>query len=501
MTREDVIRNIFLAIIFAISGFLGIANGSYIVSIMYILTVVILVVFILKDKDLYNMFYTLLLISAFYDYTLYVPRVQSVYLFHIVLGIFTLMSLFRIFKDRQILMDLDRKVLAIYVLWFIYMCVSIIWSLNKSLSIKYIAIYLMMFAFIVNMMVYNINRERIKKTITILSSLILLIILIGFVEVILGTQLPVKHYADAFIEFLPKDQQNLINARPIAFSFNPNNLAATLAILLPIGFYAIYKFENIFFKVVCIIASIIAFSLISITTSRTGFVAAAFGVIVYLIYSVINIKRIGLKGIVCPLILVISLFVAFKYSYMIMNIAQTESGQEQKKNGLADKLDALGEQEIQEGGDGSLNVRWTIVSDVLRGTIKEKHYLGYGVGNVEQYIKNQGNTGNIYSPHCYPIEILGDFGLPGLALYGIYYLYLLIQNMIIGIKKKSPMCFAAVTGLIAFAPASFGPSSITYVFSYWMLMGFAVACIQVYKKESDEYRPTSSSSMKEYRIG
>lgn len=70
MTREDVIRNIFLAIIFAISGFLGIANGSYIVSIMYILTVVILVVFILKDKDLYNMFYTLLLISAFYDYTL-----------------------------------------------------------------------------------------------------------------------------------------------------------------------------------------------------------------------------------------------------------------------------------------------------------------------------------------------------------------------------------------------------------------------------------------------
>lgn len=296
MTREDVIRNIFLAIIFAISGFLGIANGSYIVSIMYILTVVILVVFILKDKDLYNMFYTLLLISAFYDYTLYVPRVQSVYLFHIVLGIFTLMSLFRIFKDRQILMDLDRKVLAIYVLWFIYMCVSIIWSLNKSLSIKYIAIYLMMFAFIVNMMVYNINRERIKKTITILSSLILLIILIGFVEVILGTQLPVKHYADAFIEFLPKDQQNLINARPIAFSFNPNNLAATLAILLPIGFYAIYKFENIFFKVVCIIASIIAFSLISITTSRTGFVAAAFGVIVYLIYSVINIKRIGLKG-------------------------------------------------------------------------------------------------------------------------------------------------------------------------------------------------------------
>ena len=132
------------------------------------------------------------------------------------------------------------------------------------------------------------------------------------------------------------------------------------------------------------------------------------------------------------------------------------------------------------------------------GVIKEKQYQGYGVGNVEQFIKDKGNTGSVYSPHCYPIEILGDFGLPGIALYGIYYLYLLIGNLVIGIKKKSIMCFAAVAGLIAFAPASFGPSSITYVFSYWILMGFAVSCMQVYKKEKNEYK--STSSIKEYRM-
>ena len=130
--------------------------------------------------------------------------------------------------------------------------------------------------------------------------------------------------------------------------------------------------------------------------------------------------------------------------------------------------------------------------------IKEKQYQGYGVGNVEQLIKDKGNTGSVYSPHCYPIEILGDFGLPGIALYGVYYLYLLIGNLVIGIKKKSIMCFAAVAGLIAFAPASFGPSSITYVFSYWILMGFAVSCIQVYKKEENVYK--STSSIKEYRM-
>ena len=162
-------------------------------------------------------------------------------------------------------------------------------------------------------------------------------------------------------------------------------------------------------------------------------------------------------------------------------------------------MNALGDEEIQDGGEGSLSVRTTIIRDVLlKGTIKEKNYLGYGVGNVTQYIQNQKNTGNIYSPHCYAIEILGDFGIPGVLLYGGYYLYLLIGNIIIGIKKKNIMCFAAVAGLIAFAPASFGPSSITYVFSYWILMGFAVSCIQVYKNENNNYKPTSS--IKEYRM-
>jgi O-antigen ligase len=347
-------------------------------------------------------------------------------------------------------------------------------------------------------MIYNINKERIKNTIKLLLFLISLIIIIAFIEVILGNQLPIKHYADAFIEYLPMDQQNLINARPMAFSFNPNNLAATLSLLCPLFLYTIYKTENIILKTWCVLISIASFSLIAITTSRTGFVAVSFGVAVFIIYSICNIKKIGLKAILYPIILVISLFVTFNYSYMLMNV-KSINGNDKVRNGLVDKMNALEDEEIQEGGEGSLSVRTTIIKDVLlKGTIQEKNYLGYGVGNVTQYIQNQKNTGNIYSPHCYAIEILGDFGVPGVALYGIYYLYLLIGNIIIGIRKKSIMCFAAVAGLIAFAPASFGPSSITYVFSYWILMGFAISCIQVYKKENNNYKPTSS--IKEYRM-
>jgi hypothetical protein len=490
MVKEDRIRNMFLAIILAISGFLGIANGSYLITIMYFVTVVAVVIFLLRDNDLYNMLYAVLLVSAFYDYALYVPGMQNVYMFHIALGFFTLLSLYKVFKDKDILIKLDKKVLGIYAIWFIYMCISVVWALNKSLSIKYIAIYLMMFAFIVDMMIYNISKERIKKTINILLLLISLIIVVGIVEVLLGQQLPIKHYYDSFRESLPQWQINTVEARPVAFSFNTNNLTATLAIMSPICLFAIYKLENIVAKIWLVIICCIGFSLVVMTTSRTGFFAFLCGFSIFMIYSILNIRKLGIRQMAFPLVLIVAFVFAYNYSSLLLRIKPVvdENGKVQTSS-LSGKLQSLGEftgGEVTE--EGSTLHRMEIIKAVYNGVITDKHYQGYSVGNVEQLIKNSGDTGSVYSPHAYPIEILGDFGLPGIALYGIYYLYLLIGNLMLGIKTKSIMCFAAVAGLIAFAPASFGPSSITYVFSYWILIGFSVSCMQVYRNKDNECR-------------
>lgn len=499
MTREDKIRNSILAIVFAISGFLGIANGSYLITTMYILTVLVAVVFVSKDKDTYNVLYAVLLVSAFYDYSLYVPGIQNIYMFHIVLGVFSLISLYKAFKERDALRTLDKKVLSIYIIWFAYACISIAWALSRSLSIKYIAIYLMMFAFIVDMMIYNVSKERIKKTINLLLFLISIIIVIGIVEVLLGQQLPIKHYYDSFRESLPQWQINTVEARPIVFSFNTNNLTATLAIVTPICLFAIYKFENIIAKIWFTIISCISFTLVVVTTSRTGFFAFLFGFSVFIIYSVLSIKSLGIKQMVFPIILIAGFILAFNYGTLLLNIKPVDDENGKLSTSLSGKLHSLeGLTEGEVTAEGSTLHRMEIIKTVVNGVINDKQYQGYSAGNVEQLLKDRGNTGSVYSPHAYPIEILGDFGIPGIFLYGVYYLYLLMGNIVIGIKKRSVMCFAAVAGLIAFAPASFGPSSITYVFSYWILMGFAVSCIQVYKKENNGYSP--KSSIKEYRM-
>jgi teichuronic acid biosynthesis protein TuaE len=493
MTREDGMKNILLLLIISIGVFIGIASGNYLITAMYIFTVIVVVIFVLKDKDIYDIFYAVLLISAFYDYSLYVPGRQNIYMFHIVLGVFTLMTLYKIFRDRDVLMNLDKKVLGIYIIWFAYACIGIVWALNRSSSIKYIAIYLMMFAFITDVMAYNINKERIEKSVNLLLFLISFIIIVGLVEVLLGQQLPIKHYIDGFRDTLPQWQINTIEARPIAFSYNTNNLTATLAILSPICLFAIYKFESALAKIWFTMISCIGFSLVIMTTSRTGFFAFLFGFTVFVLYSIINIKSLGIKQMIFPLVLVIGFVLAYNYSLSLLKIKSTGN----MKTSLSSKLQSLEELKNGETEEGSALHRMEIIKDVVNGVIKDKRFQGYSAGNVEQLLRDKANTGAVYSPHAYPIEILGDFGLPGILLYGMYYLYLLIGNLILGIRKKNIMCFAAVAGLIAFAPASFGPSSITYVFSYWILMGFAVACIQVYKGENTEYKPTAR--MKEYR--
>lgn len=480
MIKENKLKLSFLILTSIIIIIFSVINDNYLVSLLYIISILISS-YIIKDKSIYDLIYATLFVSIFFDYSLYVPHIEKIYVFHIMLLLFTILSLYKVFKNKSIFLKLDKKILIFYLIWFAYMCLSVTWALNKQLSIKYLAIYIMMFAFIIDVMIYNISKERLRQTIKLLLFLFSLIVLIGSIEVLLGQQLPIRHY---YTDFNLSDfDYNVIKARAIVFSFNTNNLAVTLAMFSPLFFYSIYKCNSIILKIYFFVVSCISFSLIVITTSRTGIESIKLSFAVYLIYCVFNIRKIKLKGLIFPILLIIS-FTFLRYNSLnFMHIEPIDNSTKSEVSSLlSNKMNALTENKLEVGGDGSINVRWTIVSDVINGVlIKDRNLLGYGVGNVEQYLKNQNNTNNVFSPHCYAIEILGDFGIPGVILYGIYYFYLLISNISIGIKEKSIPCVASATGLITFPIASFGPSSITYVFSYWILMAVSISCIQVYK--------------------
>lgn len=484
MTKENKTKNILLLLFIAMSVIMGIMNKSYMVTGMYAVTLLVIGYFFREDS-LYDLFYGVLITSTVYDYVLYVPGIENAYIFHIALGLFTIGTLIKVIKNPDILKKVSKFAAIMICVWFAYICLSFFWCLNRGLAIKYIAIYVLMFCFIADLAIYNITKERFDKTIKLLIGFTSFIIIIGFIEVLLGQQLPVKHHYDGLPMKESYDYLKLM-ARPLAFSFNINNLAATLSIMIPIVMFQINKSKSLPLRVFLLVICSISFILVALTTSRTGIVAMALSIFVYVIYNIFNVKTYKFKGIAYSLVLIAAFSLAYTQGYRLLNVKHVEEVIEETvkpENDLVAKMDKLKDDEISIGADGSVNERVTIIVDVVSDVVNNKRYFGNGPGNVFQVLVNADNTYGVYNPHCYPIEILGDFGVAGIIIYGIYYLYLLIGNLVLGIKKKNIYCFEAVAGLIAFAPASFGPSSITYVFSYWMLMAFAISCIQIAKQE------------------
>lgn len=475
--KKKILLGLWLAFIIGI----GVINETYILTILYIVAFCILTL-IIKPKSVYDTAYELMMISMIFDYTLYFPAISKIYVFHIALGIFSLITLIKLIKNIDIIKKLDKNIIIILGIFFAFIVISFTWAISKSMAIQFILIYLMMIVFILDMLIYNINKEGFNKTIKIVISLFAFIVVVGAVETITGTQLPVVHnYTTA--DYSPI-QMAVCNSMPIAFSYNLNNYACMLAIIAPFLLFAIYKTNSTIAKILIAFVATFSFAIAVITTSRTGFVAMVVVFGSFFLFSLINVKKLKKLNIIIMVFMAIGVVVLYKYAYLIPNIKPIygDNGLEikyDKTNALNDKMGKLESQEVEFQGEGSINVRWTIAKDILTGVFVDKNLVGFGVGNSQEYIRLLDNTGGTYRTHSLVLELLGDFGVVGLLLYGVMYLYLLIRNSILAVKRRDNISIAVLVGLIALIPASFGPSTITYIFLYWVLLALASSNIQV----------------------
>lgn len=464
--------------------FCGVFNKTYLITILYVFLGLIMTL-ALRPKGIYELSFSFLMVSLVFDYTLHVPNAPKIYYFHIIYVIFTLITMCKLIKDKTILHKIDKRLITLLLIFFTYVCISIFWASNKRLSIQFTIIYLMMVVFILDILIFAINENRKNY---ILKSIIIsfcFIIIIGTIETISGNQLPVIHNF-TFADYTPI-QMAYCNSKPIAFGYNFNNYATSITLLSSLVIFSILKTKNKIIKIFLSFCVLCSFGVVVITTSRTGYVGMVFVVICFYMYNIVNMKKLGKVNIIIISVIAIGLVLLNNYSYLIPNVKPVyENGEiitQEKANVLHSKLSELGEigEDVSEGG--SIDVRRTIYNDIFEGIIKERNYFGFGVGNSQEYIKNQNNTGGTYSIHSLLFEILGDFGIMGLILYGLIYCYLLIKNLYWYIKKRCNITLAIVISLIALGPSSFGPSTIAYIFYYWVILAFAAVNIQVNKNE------------------
>ncbi|MBV7274194.1 O-antigen ligase family protein [Clostridiaceae bacterium UIB06] len=467
---------IFIAFIFLLVS--SIINKNFIINGLFLLSIVAACGVTKSDSFYENIYYTLL-ISSIFEYASYFPRHEKLYYFHIMLVICFIATAFYILINRHELRKIDKKAVYFYTVWFIYICLSFFWSKSKDLNIKYIEIYAMMFAFVFIVVTFNTSKEKFYNSLKVVGFVFLLTVVIGMIESITGTLLPVKHYFDDIMNKLTLKEIIVLRSRPVVFFFNANNYATFLGLGIPFLMYLFYYVKTKAGKLFFGIATILTFTALVLTNSRSNILAV---VLIFAVYTLVILKEGRLKALIYPLLIAVAFTGVYRYSYMMV-----KHGAEYEQK-MIEKMAKIGDvakmSKSDIGEEGSENVRATIIYDVVvEGFVKDKRLFGFGAGNTIQHLMDMNNTHGIYSPHGLATEMIGDFGLFTIV-YGVFYLYLLYSLLLIALRQDGMNKFTAyslLTSLIGFSIGSFSPSSVTYFLPNYVLFALSVSFIQVNK--------------------
>ncbi|MFX0548019.1 O-antigen ligase family protein [Hathewaya histolytica] len=469
---RGVYKDKFLLILAILIITSSIITHNYVNSILffgcYILTMRKINVTSIYDK----LFYVLILTSIF-QYTLFLPYLKSIYFFHIALFIFTFMNAYKLLKS-DIRFTTDKKVTFFYVLWYIYIVLSFFIAKNRMLSLKYIVIYSITFIFLFNIVVYLDSTEKLNKLIKVIEIMFLVSLIIGILAPLAGIQLPIEHYYDNFSQYkLSAEQIAKVNRLPIAFFYNPNDFGTFITMFLPLFSYKAIinsqgnRIKHIFYIIFSVVVLIL-------TTSRFNIIALIFMLFLAIIFYMVNSKH-RKKAIIysisiifiCSLILVIPIKIGKNTVYV------------NKIKNMKDEVINI-KKGTTIGKAGSVNVRITLYYDIIKGVLKDKNLLGFGVGNSSEYIKSINNTHKTYNPHSWLLEIMGDFGIFILGLYIIYFIYVLKKLLYIyktRDKNTKTLSVAFIISLLGFIFSSFSPSSIVYFLPHWILFAVIISFI------------------------
>jgi len=405
----------------------------------------------------------------------------AIYYYYLLLFTYFLNVLYIIKKnDVSIKIKGKSKYFIFTSILLAYIVLSIIIAADKKMAVKSIINYIIMISFILMMIIENKNYEKLKKSFKFFTWVYTGIILLGLLE-IFGIKYGARnHYLDLG---LTVKEYPFLKHIPEVFFYNPNNYA----VLLVLGMTAIFikiiyihgNENNWFYKILFLLSQI---NLI-FTTSRTAWITIF---IVYFVAFAFFIIRKELKSANKTIkfaVVTLVIFVIFSFiPSMTPYYGKFNSTPILKKLNLYNiKKPREDNKAVANVGDpGSINERFTLIFDVVDGVITNKHYLGFGAGNVGNYIKYKDNTFGILNIHSFWFEILGDFGI-GIFLY-IIYIYL---NLISDLVKKSnkghqelkQYSYMIALGLVAFIFLAFGPSSVITFEPFWILMGMASAIV------------------------
>lgn len=352
------------------------------------------------------------------------------------------------------------KILAPVI--FIYICI-LISSIFKNSLLSYTYLFYYTCAFLCLLFLANVTKkENIFFAYKIIFLFLFINLLIGLGEGLGVFRLPMSPYSSYFDLFgrnLSEVNPKLIALQganyPTGFNFNQNNYGFVVLIFFPY----LYLHPN---KVVRFI-SMPAIVFIAYSIGSKGFLLGILSFFMFYILFFLNLTR---KIIIIPflflLFIVVFLWGVDFDNRMWAAFSQIERGFSLMLEGRISPLDSTSERAY---------IYLLGVKELL-----STYGFGVGVGGISEILLFRGDT--VASFHFFFLEFIVDMGI-FLGLFFFIFYYINIRRLIYRSKIEEGFVAylnkATALSLLVAVPASISPSSIIYILTFWIVLGFSLS--------------------------
>lgn len=426
----------------------------------------------LKFESLFHLFLISAVIGVGISYS-------KIYLFHIMLCLllfFYTLSFFKIGKIR--LPKMPTKLHYIFYFMLAWYAATIIWSINKIYTMQYLFYIACGTTIVLTLIYYAKDIDRQSKVFNILSIPFIIEIIICLMEAFGIFRWPISPYSNYVTYFgremgvnlnLPYEKLVYISRLPTGFQWNPNNLAATMIIILP--FFLFYK--RAFVKY---IGTFSVSFIIIMTGSRGNIIALIFMMILHLLFFSRKKKIVFL--------LLLSLLTLIVFPSFIDKVMESENMHIQK---IVYSFEALKRYLSKDTtiDESSIGIRKQLIKNGINA-LKDTYGLGVGGGCSRAVQEKVEGVAGITSMHNFWIEMLVDSGVLFTTLFIIWYLYTVFYLYRISrITKYSEIKYyssASSLAMVGFSVGAISASSVIYLLPMWIMFGFSIMTINNYRR-------------------
>jgi len=385
------------------------------------------------------------------------PGLRQLFAFRVLVGLLVVLALTWALATRGSLRRHAASFLALLLVWFAWLTLSLAWAPDKGAGLRYLLILAAMLVLVVAVAATGSSRRRLQGLCAVLAFAYLLTVAITLLEMVLGL-----HLASSSLVNAPQTKQWGVTS----FFYNPNNLATFLALCWPFLFTAFFVTRRRPWWWLAAAGMGLGLLALVHTGSRSSLLTIGLETVIAVLYFTrIDRARAKWFGAVVGVALVAG------FAWLAFNNSTSDMIRQFRLPGLV--------QSVQQGhGSGSTRL------GLLRSGLDvgmSYGFVGVGPGNAENLVKNGPVPVGIGNLHDWWLEVLVDGGLPSLVVYVLFYFGLMGVLLKVARRATDPLYrYLAVATFVAFAGyivGCLGPSSAISFTPMWILFGVGLATV------------------------